>query len=61
MAVPSDLPRPRARCFLHCVKCDTPLFYVRPERGIEHHYECRRCGQWHAAWKTEWEPFRSVS
>jgi len=41
----STLPRPREGCFLHCVRCGAALFYVRPERGVEHHFACRRCGQ----------------
>jgi len=52
----STLPRPREGCFLHCVRCGAALFYVRPERGVEHHFACRRCGQKHAAWET-WEPY----
>ena len=35
------------------------LYYVRQDcaRGVfEHRFECRRCGQKHAAWRYDWEP-----
>jgi hypothetical protein len=53
-----SLPPPRFGWFLRCIRCNAALFYVRPERGVEHHFACRRCGQKHAAWKAEWEPWR---
>jgi ribosomal protein L37E len=55
----ADLPAPRVSWQLLCVRCGRALFYVRQDRArgvLEHHYECRRCGQKHAAWSNEWNP-----
>lgn len=58
MDTTAKLPRPREGRFLHCVRCGEALYYVRPERGVPHHFECRRCGQKHAAWEMGWEPYQ---
>jgi ribosomal protein S14 len=54
----SALPRPRESFTLLCVRCGASLYYVRQDRArdvLEHRFECRRCGQWHAAWRDEFE------
>jgi hypothetical protein len=58
MVTTTNLPGPREGCYLHCVRCNEGLYYVRPERGMPHHFECRWCGQKHAAWETGWEPYQ---
>jgi len=55
---PTPPPRPRESLHLLCVRCGASLFYVRQDRTrkiYEHHFECRRCGQKHAAW-GQWNP-----
>jgi len=52
------VPHPIESFTLLCVRCRASLFYTRQDRtaGIpEHHYQCRRCGQKHAAWSYDWE------
>jgi len=55
----AKLPRPVESCALLCVRCGAGLYYVRQDRArgiFQHRFECRRCGQRHAAWSYEWEP-----
>jgi len=45
-----------------CVRCGSSLYYVRQDRAcgvFEHRFDCRRCGQRHAAWSYDWEPGNS--
>jgi len=56
--VPIHCRNPRESFHLLCVRCGAGLFYVRQDRArkiYEHHFECRRCGQKHAAW-GQWHP-----
>lgn len=61
---PTPLPRPRESFTLLCVRCGSPLYYVRQDRArgvFEHRFDCRRCGRKHAAWSYDWEPGDSSS
>src|SRR2546422_10343400 len=54
---PTPLPRPRESFELLCIRCGGSLYYVRQDRAagvFEHRFECRRCGQKHAAWSYDW-------
>jgi len=51
-AGPCPAPRPRESFTLLCVRCGSSLYYVCQDRArgvFEHRYDCRRCGQRHAA------------
>jgi len=53
------LPRPRESFTLLCVRCGGSRYYVRQDRArgvFEHRFDCRRCGQKHAAWSYDWAP-----